>query len=186
MDLWAWHLAPVPVVLIALGSFDLTRFHGVASSDVLLAVGAGALATGLGIARGATTELFEYDGYLWLKYDRVTLLLWALFVCVQVALVAIANMAHFSLEGTQTLPLGLGLSLLGEAVAVGIRSVAKRIPSAPFPRQSRGYANYAGRADLVYRLSAPRPRSSAAGGARRGSATYRTGAKKPLTSLGQT
>ena len=117
-----------------IGTIDLTEVHRVTTKDLAFVVIGGAMALALGNACGASVQLLQKNGRLWQRYRRRTLALWALLVGTRVVLAAIAHVAHAPLgAGTQTILLGLGLSLLGEAAVVGTRAMFTGVPFAPDP-----------------------------------------------------
>jgi hypothetical protein len=102
--------------------------HAVGTDVGLLAVG-GVTAIAGGLVRGGTVRLFARDGQLWYRYTAVTMAVWVGLVALRVAQIMIGWEvgADGSVLG-QALPLMLGLSLVGEAAMVGVRSAGARRP----------------------------------------------------------
>jgi len=92
--LQAKRLLVLPAVFVVLGVSDLTGHHAhYTAADVGLLIAGGALAAVLGVARGATIELFTRDGELWQRYRPLTVALWLALIVAKVILAAIASAA---------------------------------------------------------------------------------------------
>lgn len=124
-DLWG-----APLVLTAVGAWTLVRTAGLGAADIGWAVAGCLLGFALGAVRGRAVTVFEKDGVLWQRYTGRT------FLCVVGTL---AVMAAFTLaarglgmhEEARPTSLSLGVSFLGEAVAVSLRALRTGVPFAP-------------------------------------------------------
>ncbi|MEV0565144.1 hypothetical protein [Dactylosporangium sp. NPDC050588] len=133
------HLVLPPVLLIALGGYQVAHTsgqHPVLDGAVL---GAGALlAVAGGIVRGLTVRVFVRQGRLWYRYTAWTVVVWLVVVGVR-----FAESAAGTALGADTavvvaaLPLMFGLSLLGEAAVIGRRGLATGVPFGDWHRSSR-------------------------------------------------
>lgn len=108
-------LAP-PAFLLFFGIRALDGFH-----PIYLAPLAAGFA--FGAVRGMTTKLYERDGHLWQRYTPWTLLVWVTSIGVSVGLALLID--HHA--PTQ---LSIGVSLLGELCAVGVKALHTGIPIA--------------------------------------------------------
>lgn len=121
-----------PVVLVAIGG------HGVLEQD-LSALDAGWLAVTvlLGVAfgalRAATAVVYPKDGVLWQRYTWKTLVVWVITFAVSLGVGALAVMAGMHAE-TRSMPLSIGVGLLGEALVILIRARTAGVPFAPDKR----------------------------------------------------
>ncbi|TWP46281.1 DUF1453 domain-containing protein [Lentzea tibetensis] len=103
-------LAGPAVVLTAIGLHDAQSF-----AALPLVVG-----FAFGILRGVTIKLFEKDGHLWQRYTWQTLVVWAISIGVGILL---------GQTGPRTLSIGVGL--LGELCAVGVKALRTGVGFAP-------------------------------------------------------
>ncbi|TCO45289.1 DUF1453 family protein [Actinocrispum wychmicini] len=119
-----------PVVLLAIGVVGLVKAEHVTGVDIAWIVAGSAVGLGMGALRGATPKLFTKDGVLWHRYTGWTFGVWVLSVAVNggLDLVATANGLHHDVKPVQ---LAIGVSLLGEAVVIGLRSMRAGVPFAP-------------------------------------------------------
>ncbi|MGA5559624.1 DUF1453 domain-containing protein [Streptomyces platensis] len=123
-----------PAVLIAIGVFTLARTQGVTGTDITWTTAGALLGGALGALRGATVQLSARDGVLWQRYTGRTFL---------VALLSLLAMAGFGLlaarmgmhEYARPVQLAIGVSFLGEALAIGRRGLASGTPFAPERRK---------------------------------------------------
>ena len=114
-------LLVLPAVFTILGVIDLTKAGAphLSPADVAFVVTGALISFGLGAARGATVELFPRGGYLYQRYRKTTVALWAALVAAKLGLDLAAHLAGATgAQGTHTLMLSLGVSLLGETVFV--------------------------------------------------------------------
>jgi hypothetical protein len=121
-----------PLVLVAVG------VHGLAKQSLsALDVGWIAVTVLLGVAfgaiRAATAVLYPQHGVLWQRYTVKTLVVWVVTfaVSVGVGVLAVATGMH---PEARSMPLSIGVGLLGEALVVLFRSRAAGVPLAPDKR----------------------------------------------------
>lgn len=122
-----------PVVLLAVGGYGLTKVPGVTGVDVVWLVGTSLVGLALGVWRGATVRLMVKDGALWQRYPAKTYLVWVVSLVVNGGLGLLATHAGMQAEA-RPMTLSIGVGLLGEAVAVGLRAMATGLP---FSSESR-------------------------------------------------
>jgi hypothetical protein len=108
-------LAP-PVFLLFFGIRAMTDFH----ASYLLPLAAG---FAFGALRGVTIKLYERDGHLWQRYTPWTLLVW-------VASLGVSAGLGLLIGGHAPTQLSIGVSLLGELCAIGVRALNTGIPFA--------------------------------------------------------
>ena len=108
-------LAP-PVFLLFFGIRALTDFH----ATYLLPLAAG---FAFGALRGMTVKLYERDGHLWQRYTPWTLLVWVTSLGVSAGL-------GFLVGGHAPTQLSIGVSMLGELCAIGVKALNTGIPFA--------------------------------------------------------
>lgn len=121
-----------PISLILVGILQLGHAPAHLSPQAILAllvmcvVGAG-----LGALRGSTVQVSVREGFLWSRYRRVTLALWVVSLATRVGI----GMAFGGAGGTDGIMLGVGVTLLAEAIVVlvrgrGLGAVAPTVPGA--------------------------------------------------------
>ena len=119
-----------PVILIGIGVYGLTKLETFTVTDGLwLALGA-MIGCGLGAVRAATTKLFERDGVLWLRYTGWTFGVWVLSMVVNFGIGFLATLAGAHPDA-RPVTLSIGVSLLGEALVMGMRAKTTGLPYAP-------------------------------------------------------
>ncbi|TJZ42761.1 DUF1453 family protein [Streptomyces piniterrae] len=118
-----------PVVLIAIGVTSLAKADGLTGTDYAWAAAGAVLGCALGALRGATVRLFDRDGVLWQRYTGRTFLVTVLSLLAMAGygLLATKLGMHEKARPTQ---LGIGISFLGEALAVAYRGLATGTPFA--------------------------------------------------------
>ncbi|KAA2265260.1 DUF1453 family protein [Solihabitans fulvus] len=119
-----------PVVLTAIGGYAVAKVDHLTATDIgWLALGS-VVGLGFGALRGTTIRLFTKDGVLWQRYSGRTFLVWVISLAGNggLDLLAKANGMHHEARPTT---LAIGISLLGEAVVVGLRAHATKVPFAP-------------------------------------------------------
>lgn len=134
-------LLVLPAVFTVLGVLDLTKSGAphLSSADVAFLAAGAAISLGLGAARGATIELFPRGGYLYQRYRKTTVALWAVLIAAKLGLDLAAHLAGAgAAAGTDGLMLSLGVSLLGESALVAPRAMATGVPFAPDPKRNGG------------------------------------------------
>ncbi|MEV6967254.1 hypothetical protein AB0M47_19315 [Hamadaea sp. NPDC051192] len=128
----------VPIGVTILGVSELGSGH-LPVADVLLLSVQAALSIGLGLARGASLQVFLRDGVAWCRYRRLTLGLWVATIGVRVvfAVVAGAFRSGGAASGMPSLLIGLGVGLLAETAIVLFRVTSNELPMAPDGRAGR-------------------------------------------------
>ncbi|MFC4112009.1 DUF1453 domain-containing protein [Nonomuraea zeae] len=118
-----------PVILAGIG------VHGLAGID-LSALDAGWLAVttvlgvGFGALRAGTTVVYRRDGVLWQRYTWKTLVVWVVTFVMSFGVGALAVATGMHAEA-RSVPLSIGVGLLGEALVILLRSRAAGVPFAP-------------------------------------------------------
>lgn len=126
-------LLGTPVVLLAVGGYSLTKVPHVTAVDIAWLVGTSLVGLALGVWRGTTVHLMVKDGALWQRYPARTYLVWVVSLVVNGALGLIARAGGMH-EDVRPMTLSIGVGLLGEAAAVGLRALATGVP---FSAESR-------------------------------------------------
>ncbi|MCP2169299.1 DUF1453 domain-containing protein [Goodfellowiella coeruleoviolacea] len=126
-----------PVILTGLGVYDLVNEVRPAGGDLAWIVAAALVGLVLGGLRGLTPRLFTKRGHLWQRYTGWTLLVWAGSVAANAGVSALVVAAGVPAEARPT-TLAIGVSLLGEALVLGLRGVATGTPFAPDTRPRPG------------------------------------------------
>lgn len=116
-----------PVVLLAIGGYSLGKDPDVTGVDIAWLAGTSAAGLALGVWRGATVRLMVKDGALWQRYPARTYLVWVVSLVVNGGLGILA--AHAGMHAdARPMTLSIGVGLLGEALAVGLRAMATGVP----------------------------------------------------------
>ena len=130
-------LFALPIVLIVLGYGDLT--HGGAMAPIEIAVTAigAALSLGLGLLRGRADKLSQRDGNSFVKWGTASLILFVgnLAAKLVLDLIGVAAGARAATVGNSLL-LTFGLTLLGEAVVLWLRTGGATGLLTPSPQAS--------------------------------------------------
>jgi hypothetical protein len=114
----------LPVVLVVLGYFDVAH-GGMKSIAITLTVIGAAAAFGLGLLRGRADKLSDRNGYPFMQWGTVSLLLFAGNIAVKLVLDLIGLTAGSSGSAVgKSLLLTFGLTLLGEAIVIWTRTQA--------------------------------------------------------------
>jgi hypothetical protein len=112
----------LPVVLVVLGYFDVAH-GGMKSIAITLTVIGAAAAFGLGLLRGRADKLSDRNGYPFMQWGTVSLLLFAGNIAVKLVLDLIGLTAGSSGSAVgKSLLLTFGLTLLGEAIVIWTRT----------------------------------------------------------------
>jgi hypothetical protein len=116
-------LFALPVVLIVLGYGDVTQGAALKPIEITLTVIGGAISLGLGLLRGRADKLSDRDGSPFVQWGAASLMLFAGSVAAKLVLdlIGIAAGSASSAVG-KSLLLTLGLTLLGEAVVIWMRT----------------------------------------------------------------
>jgi hypothetical protein len=117
-DLWV-----PPVVLTGIGIWILIRTEGLSPRDRAWLAGGSLLGIALGHLRGRFVVVFERSGRLWQRYEGRTFAAVAASLVVMLAFGAAATRCGMS-SSARPVQLAIGLSFLGEAVAVTRRAAA--------------------------------------------------------------
>ncbi|MFI0424759.1 hypothetical protein [Spongiactinospora sp. 9N601] len=128
--LTARDLFVAPVVLVGIGAYGLIKDVRPEGADLAWVVAGAVAGLLLGAVRGLTPRLFARDGHLWQRYTVWTLLVWVGSVVVNFGIGALATAAGTP-EQVRPMGLSIGIGLLGEAVALGLRARAMGVPFAP-------------------------------------------------------
>jgi hypothetical protein len=134
----------LPVVLIVIGYVDATHGAGLTSLEIALTVIAGILSLGLGLLRGRADKLSGRNGALFMQWGRGSVILFTANIAAKIMLDLIGLAAGGSSSAVgKSLILTFGLTLLGEAVVIGMRtsdstrSLTPRRSLATEPRPTR-------------------------------------------------
>jgi hypothetical protein len=116
-------LFALPVVLIVIGFGDLSHGRTLAPIAIALTVIGAALSLGLGLLRGRADKLSVRDGAPFVRWGAASLSLFAANIAAKLVLdlVGVASGAAGSTIG-RSLLLSLGLTLLGEAAVIWMRT----------------------------------------------------------------
>jgi hypothetical protein len=116
-------LFALPVVLVVLGFLDVTQGASLKSIAIVLTVIGAVAAFGLGLLRGRADTLSDRNGSLFMQWGKVSLLLFAGNIAVKLVLdlIGLAAGSTGSTVG-KSLLLTFGLTLLGEAIGLRIRT----------------------------------------------------------------
>ncbi|WP_202638494.1 hypothetical protein [Bailinhaonella thermotolerans] len=122
-----------PVVLVGIGVHGLVTDVRPSGVDLLWVVIGCVVGLVFGALRGLTPRLFARRGHLWQRYTAWTLLVWAVSAAANFGVGALAT-ASGTPEQARPLTLSIGVSLLGEAIVLGLRALATGVPFAPETR----------------------------------------------------
>ncbi|MCC3768442.1 DUF1453 domain-containing protein [Streptomyces sp. UNOC14_S4] len=124
-----------PMVLTGIGIVSLTKAHGLTATDFVWTGAGGVLGVALGAVRGSTITVFEKEGVLWQRYTARTFAVMVVSFAIMAGFGLIAAKAGMHEEARPT-QLTLGISFLGEALAVGLRGLQTGVPFAPERKSS--------------------------------------------------
>jgi hypothetical protein len=113
----------LPVLLVVLGYGDLTQGAAMKPTEIALTVIGGALSLGLGLLRGRADKLSEREGSPFVQWGAASLILFVGNIAAKLVLdlIGIASGSTSSVVG-KSLVLTFGLTLLGEAVVIWMRT----------------------------------------------------------------
>jgi hypothetical protein len=116
-------LFALPIILTVLGYGDVTSGAAMKPIEITLTMIGGALSLGLGLLRGRADQLFVRDGSQFVKWGAASLILFVgnLVVKLVLDLIGVASGGSTSAVG-RSLLLTFGLTLLGEAIVVWMRT----------------------------------------------------------------
>jgi hypothetical protein len=145
----ARELLAAPVVLTGIGVWSVAgAAHGLTALDLGWVTVGGLLGFTLGALRGCCVTIFERDGGLWQRYTAKTFLVGAAGFVVMAGLgfAAVRLGVH---DEARPMTLSLGVSFLGEALAIGLRAYGPRA------RGQRAYGAVAGPEGVRDRVVSP-------------------------------
>lgn len=119
-----------PVVLVGIAVWGLVGDVHPNGRDVAWIVGAALAGLVFGALRGLTPRLFVKNGHLWQRYTVWTVVVWALSAAANAGIGFLAVAAGTPGEA-RPVTLAIGVSLLGEAITLGRRALATKVPFAP-------------------------------------------------------
>lgn len=115
----------LPAVITAVGVLELVRVaqHAAPPVDLSLLTAGIAVSLAMGVARGMTVLVSEHDGQPWMRYERLTLLLWLGTIVLRGGLSVAGREIHAPLAaGGPALLVGVGVTLLTEGAVVARRA----------------------------------------------------------------
>jgi|ERR1041384_2479686 hypothetical protein len=120
-------LAVPPLVLTGIGIYHLVNDVHLTGGEIVWVVGGSLVGLVFGAVRGLTPRLFVSNGHLWQRYTVWTVVVWV------VSAAANFGIGHLSGLSTEVRPmtLSIGISVLGEAIILGARGFAAKVPFAP-------------------------------------------------------
>jgi hypothetical protein len=124
-------LAVPPVVLTGIGVWHLVDDVRLSGGEIAWVVAGAVVGLVFGAVRGLTPKLFVKDGHLWQRYTVWTVVVW---VVSAGANFGMGYLAGLSAE-VRPVTLSIGVSLLGEAIMLGVRGFAANVPFAPEQRR---------------------------------------------------
>ncbi|HVX43439.1 MAG TPA: hypothetical protein VHC49_06125 [Mycobacteriales bacterium] len=131
-------LVVLPAAVTGIGLWDLYKHaHHVTAGAVAFFVLSIVTSIGFGLWRGSTIELSERRGYLYYRYRPMTLVVWVASFAARGLELLLQHAAGAASLGSQSLMVGLGATLLGEAALVYPRATRLGVPFAPDDRRGR-------------------------------------------------
>lgn len=123
-----------PLVLTGIGVYQLTRAD-LTGADIAWLAGGVVVGLACGAVRGATIVLFTRNGVLWQRYTTRTFAVWVLSLLASggYALAALAGGMH---PDARPMLLSIGIGMLGEMAALGLRALATGRPFSPERKDS--------------------------------------------------
>jgi hypothetical protein len=117
------------VLPLGITAWGLIQLHGVhlTSADLAFLTIEALVAIGVGLARGATIQLYRKAGQLWQRYRWTTLLVWLAAIALRAGLVVGGHLMGVHVV-TQSLVFVLGLSFVAEAGLVAWRVTRAGVP----------------------------------------------------------
>ncbi|MEU4738880.1 DUF1453 domain-containing protein [Actinosynnema sp. NPDC023658] len=122
-----------PVVLVGIGVYGLVNDVHPSGGDIAWVVAASVVGLVLGGVRGLTPRLVTKEGHLWQRYTAWTLVVWVLSAAVNFGIGHLA-VSSGTPEQARPMTLAIGVSLLGEGIALGVRALGTGVPFAPARR----------------------------------------------------
>ncbi|MDI5981040.1 DUF1453 domain-containing protein [Amycolatopsis magusensis] len=128
-------LLATPVILLVLGVHQVADAGHPAAGDWFWLAVTSVTGLAFGLLRGSTVRLLVKDGVLWQRYPGRAYAVWVLSLIVNGGLAFLATSTGMNGD-LRSIPLSIGVSLLGEALAVGARALATGLPFAPTSTKS--------------------------------------------------
>lgn len=120
-----WRL---PIVLSVVGGYEVASLShrtppvAITHTDMVFLVVGCVISLALGLMRGVTVRIYRVDGELMQRYSAVTAALWLGTIAIRLTMDLAASSLGVAKDVASTsLLLMFGISLLGEALAVGMR-----------------------------------------------------------------
>lgn len=121
----------LPVVVTVIGYGDLTR-AGLGGADLAVTVVGSVVALGLGVQRGRVDKVSVRDGAPFIQWGVASLVLFGANIVAKVVIDLIGLAAGATLAGAErSLVFTLGLTLVGEALVLWLRSESREGEAAP-------------------------------------------------------
>ncbi|MET9295344.1 hypothetical protein [Streptomyces sp. NPDC003077] len=151
-----------PLIFVGIGALSLAKMDDLSPKDLAWATGGALLGLTLGVLRGCLTQVYEKEGVLWQRYRRKTLflVLASLVVMVGFGFLAAGVGVH---KDARPVHLNIGVSFLGEALAIAYRGWRTGIPFATENKSKPGRGREAGVRNTPGRLDTPGRRSTPGG-----------------------
>ncbi|MEV6597137.1 DUF1453 domain-containing protein [Actinoplanes sp. NPDC051346] len=127
-DAWA-----APVILTAIGLYGLFKAEGLDVGDYAWLVGGSVLGLALGYLRGSFVVVYEKRGFLWQRYRGRTFAAIIGTLVLMFGYSLLADKLGMRAEA-RPIQLAIGISFIGEALAVTRQGLALRVPFAPAHR----------------------------------------------------
>ncbi|GAA4936113.1 hypothetical protein [Actinoplanes utahensis] len=124
-DLWI-----PPIVLTGIGLWSLVGIDGLRPADYAWLAGGSLLGVALGYLRGHYVTVFEKSGHLWQRYTGRTFAAVGLSLAVMLGFGLLAAKLGVRPDASP-IQLGIGLSFLGESLAVTRHALTLNAPFAP-------------------------------------------------------
>jgi hypothetical protein len=121
-----------PIVLVAIGGHGLLQ-HDLSTPDVVWLAVTLVLGVAFGALRAATAVVYPKGGVLWQRYTGKTLAVWVVTFAAGLGVGRLAAMAGMH-EEARSMPLSIGVGLVGEALVVLFRARSAGVPFAPEKR----------------------------------------------------
>ncbi|TDC08942.1 DUF1453 domain-containing protein [Nonomuraea longispora] len=118
----------LPLIMVVIGIHGLRELD-LSVADLLWLVVTGLCGVAFGALRAATTVVFQKGGVLWQRYTGRTLVVWALTLVAGFGVGALAVAAGMNPEA-RSMPISVGVGLLGEAVVILLKSARSGVPYA--------------------------------------------------------
>lgn len=131
-------LVALPAIVTGIGLWDMYKHvHHASTGAVALFLVTVGTSIGFGMWRGTTIELSERRGYLYYRYRPLTLLVWVAAIAARGGELLLQHATGVASLGSQSLMVGLGATLIGEAAVVYPRATRLGVPFAPDDRRRR-------------------------------------------------